>query len=277
MKKIAALTTVRNSPHFLSKWIEHYGKELGEQNLYIVLDGEDQEMPSIPDGVNLIAIKHIAESRAKGDRSRAKRASNLAQELLETYDIVIGCDVDEFILVDPSVSPSLVSYLSHIEMDGALSVMGIDIIQHPDIELQLDWSKPFLSQRRYGLISDRYTKANIINAPLQWGSGFHRIKRRRVKIDPNLFLFHAGSIDLTELEYRSNDTERNQNGWVNHQARRNKVSTELTKTTIIPGDERFESARKELAIPRSVLGWNKPKPLRKNKAISIPDRFIGLL
>ena len=35
MKRIAALTMVRNDDFFLRKWVEYYGSELGKENLYI--------------------------------------------------------------------------------------------------------------------------------------------------------------------------------------------------------------------------------------------------
>lgn len=45
MKKIAAITMARNDAFFLKKWVSYYGKELGRENLYIYLDGLDQENP----------------------------------------------------------------------------------------------------------------------------------------------------------------------------------------------------------------------------------------
>ena len=35
MKNICAITMVRNDDFFLRKWISYYGKELGEENLYV--------------------------------------------------------------------------------------------------------------------------------------------------------------------------------------------------------------------------------------------------
>ena len=44
MKKIAAITMVRNDDFYLRKWVEYYGRELGKENLYIYFDGVDQEI-----------------------------------------------------------------------------------------------------------------------------------------------------------------------------------------------------------------------------------------
>ena len=45
-KKIAAITMARNDEFFLNRWIKYYGSLLGEENLYIYLDGLDQKNPS---------------------------------------------------------------------------------------------------------------------------------------------------------------------------------------------------------------------------------------
>ena len=41
-KRVAALTMVRNDDFYLRKWTAYYGRELGEEHLYIYLDGKDQ-------------------------------------------------------------------------------------------------------------------------------------------------------------------------------------------------------------------------------------------
>ena len=45
MKRIAAITMVRNDAFYLRKWTAWYGAQLGEENLYILLDGRDQPIP----------------------------------------------------------------------------------------------------------------------------------------------------------------------------------------------------------------------------------------
>ena len=37
MKKIAALTMVRNDDFYLRKWVEYYGAQLGKENLLWVI------------------------------------------------------------------------------------------------------------------------------------------------------------------------------------------------------------------------------------------------
>ena len=44
MKRIAAITMVRGDAFYLRKWTAWYGGQLGEENLYILLDGRDQPL-----------------------------------------------------------------------------------------------------------------------------------------------------------------------------------------------------------------------------------------
>ena len=52
MKKIAALTMVRNDDFYLRKWVEYYGAQLGRENLYIWFDGTDQVIAPFCEGTH---------------------------------------------------------------------------------------------------------------------------------------------------------------------------------------------------------------------------------
>lgn len=277
-KRIAALTSVRNGNRFLKRWVSHYGEAFGFENLFVIVDGHDQEIPVLPKEVNVRREEYVAQTRVAGDKMRAARASDLAARLFEKgYDLVFGSDVDEFLVVDPRCDESLGAYLSRSDIKHCLSALGIDVARNANEEDALDWKQRFLSQRRYGIISDRYTKTNVLARPLQWGSGFHRVKGKPFKIDPHLFLFHFGSVDDFETARRTDDTERRSSGWAAHQERRNLVSKEISETPAVDGDTRFESARNSLSKPRSLLAWNKPRPLRTRRVVQIPDRFRGVV
>ena len=48
-------------------------------------------------------------------------------------DLVIGTDVDEFLIVDPMLGVSLAEYLSTAEVRGSLSALGLDVVRHLDM------------------------------------------------------------------------------------------------------------------------------------------------
>ena len=85
-KRIAAITMARNDEFFLSRWVEYYGRELGHENLYMILDGTDQNAPKNSKGANIIKLPHTDMSRAAGDKYRIGKISDLAQDLFTKYD-----------------------------------------------------------------------------------------------------------------------------------------------------------------------------------------------
>ena len=66
MKKIAALTMVRNDEFFLRKWVGYYGPQLGKDNLYVFFDGLDQTVPPFCEGVNVRVVSHIEGNVRQG-------------------------------------------------------------------------------------------------------------------------------------------------------------------------------------------------------------------
>ena len=274
-RKIAVVTSVRNDRVFLKRWIEYYGKTFGPTSLFVILDGFDQPIPDA-EGVNFIRVPFVPKNVVAGDKFRAARASNLAETLFHSFDIVIGTDIDEFIAVDPKLGLTLPEYLSKNKLTEPLSPLGMDVAQHLTSEAPIEPDKCFLEQRRFAKISDRYTKASILNAPLRWGSGYHRVRGENFKIDPNLFLFHFGSVDQSVSQKRAVDEDRIAEGWTAHQKRRDALFDEITNARPLDGDDRFESARREMAQKRPLHAWNKPGALKSDAIVRIPDRFEKL-
>lgn len=275
MTRIAALTSLRNDPGFLPRWIAYYGGQLGAENLFVILDGHDQPMPDAP-GVNLIRMPYTPRSRTRGDKARAARATGLAHALLTGFDLVIGTDVDEFLIPDPRTGQGLAAFLAAHPARSSLSALGLDVAQHRGAEPPLDPARPVLEQRRLAKISDRYTKASVLSRPLHWGSGQHRVRGRSYHIMPELYLFHFGSADAGALAARAGDADRQAEGWAGHQARRTALLSEIETATPEDFDSRVPQARALLQRRRRWPAWNKPAPLRDRSVVEIPRRFAPI-
>ncbi|MDD7438031.1 MAG: glycosyltransferase family 2 protein [Bacteroidales bacterium] len=274
--KIAAITMARNDLFFLSRWIEYYGRELGKEHLYITLDGEDQELPHNHEGTNIKKLPHHALSRAKGDKYRIGVLSELAKKLFnQGYDRVIGTDADEFIIVDPKLGISLKEYLSRTRITSSLSPLGLDLGQRRQEEpAPLDPTQSLLVQRRYAVLSPRYTKASILTRPLRWGSGFHRVKGHNFHIVSDLYLIHTGYCDLEIIAKRAGDTTRIDAGWEAHLGRRARTVALTTHANSIDGDLIFKRARRLQTIFRPIFALNKPMmPYSAPKVVRLPERF----
>lgn len=275
--RIAAISMARNDAFFIAKWIDYYGSLLGTANLFLLLDGHDQPMPPGHDGVNVIRVPHVEFSRAAGDRNRSRMVSHFARALFHRYDRVIAHDIDEYLVLDPLAGDSLTDYLGRNQSGRSLSALGLDVGQHPVNEKPVDPLKPFLSQRSFAHVSARYTKPVVANAPLTWGSGFHRIKGRDFRIDPNLFLFHFGMIDYKVAEEKQGDTKLHEAGWKGHLQRRYEIYDLIASREAIDGDSFFGKARLRQSLFRPLFALNKPGMLREKPVIRIPDRFRNIL
>jgi hypothetical protein len=100
MKRICAITMVRNDEFYLRKWVEYYGRELGRENLYIYFDGVDQTVPAFCEGTHVVVCEKLQGNVAQGDKRRIRFLSQRAAELFKDYDLVIGTDADEILVVD---------------------------------------------------------------------------------------------------------------------------------------------------------------------------------
>ena len=269
-KRIAAITMARNDEFFLSRWIKYYGDQIGTENLYIYLDGLDQDAPENSGDAHITKLPHTDMSRSAGDKYRIDKLSDLASKLLTKYDIIIGCDSDEFLMVDPALNQTLTEYLSNKKINTTLSGLGLDIGQHMKYEDALDTSKPFLSQRSFALLSTRYTKPVVINRPVHWGSGFHSIRGHNFHIDPNLYLLHFGAVDMDMLISKAANRGPD---WVNHLRRRgNGTINDITNRTP-RGEIWLKIARILQTVFRPIYAIDKPGMLGLKRIVKLPGRF----
>lgn len=277
MKKIAAITMARNDSFFLKKWISYYGRELGRENLYVFLDGLDQEVPEGSEGVSITKVEKIKGKVVALDRARLKFLSDRAAELLTDYDLIIGCDADEFLVVDPKLEISLRAYLSTLNIQSSASGLGLDIGQNLNEEKPIIENENFLSQRSYAFVSTRYTKPVVIAQPLIWGSGFHRIKGENFHIAEHLYLIHLGGFDDNMLMARFSDKDRMAGGWAKHIEKRRKTIVEVTERKAIDLDKISKKLRLFQTFCRKPYAWNKPSMAWWKVVVKLPERFKNIL
>lgn len=276
-KKIGAITMARNDEFFLSRWIAYYGSRLGEENLYIYLDGEDQTMPKNKGNANIIHRERIPGQVIAAEKGRLGYLSQVAANLLKTYDLIIGVDADEFLAVDPACGKSLHEYLSEISVPVSVSALGLDIGQNMNCESKLDRNQPFLKQRSYAFLSPRYTKPCVISKPVRWGSGFHRIKGHNFHIDKNLYLFHFGCVDYDMIMDRFQDKDRIATGRTRHLRKRLRAIDTITKGKTLDGNKWIPIARRIQSFLRPIYALNKPSMGGWKLVVKYPDRFKNIV
>ena len=270
LKRIAAITMARNDEFFLGRWIKYYGEQIGLENLYIYLDGTDQVIPKNASAAHIKKLLHRDMPRAAGDKYRIGLMNDLARELLKKYDIVIGCDCDEFLIVDPKTNKSLAEYLSEIKIKNTVSGLGLDVGQNMNSEPALDANMPILTNREYALLSTRYTKPVVKTVPLDWGSGFHSISGHNFHIDKNLYLLHFGAVDMKMLMCKAAARGAD---WLAHLRRRGNGTINAV-TTLPAHDEKWLSRARTLQrFARPIYALDKPGMFGIKRVVKIPARF----
>lgn len=278
MKKIAVLTMVRNDDFFLRKWVEYYGRELGRENLYIYYDGEDQAIGDFCEGTNAFVHQRIGMQVVAHDKKRIEFHTEKAAELFASgYDLVIGVDADEYIVVDPKLGIGLREFLSRQNVDVCLSPLGLDFGQKLGEEGDLSFDEAFLAQRHYALMGTRYTKSSIISQPCRWGSGFHRVKGHNFHIASDLYLLHFGYADRKLLEDRLSDADRVEQGWEKHIYKRSRTIKYVTEEKARDFDRWTRFARICQTWCRPPYAWNKPAMFELRVVVRIPERFREIL
>jgi len=276
-KRIGVISMARNDEFFTPKWINYYGLQFGYENLFLILDGHDQTLPEMHEKINVLRIPHLTFGRARGDRNRAKIISLIARALFYRYDIIIAHDIDEILVVDPNQNQSLADFLQRQFTTTSLSALGLDVGQHRELELPIDTGRPFLEQRSFAHVSARYTKPVVALAPLNWGSGFHRVKGRNFHINPHLYLFHFGMVDYNRAEAKMTDQALKNSGWSGHLDRRYFLFDLILENNAIDGDDFFAKARTRQSLFRPFFALNKPGMLSEKPVIRIPERFRSVI
>lgn len=269
---------VRNDDFYLRKWVEYYGAELGKENLFIYFDGTDQKIAPFCDGTHAELHEKIGSQVIAAEKGRLAFLSGKAASLLaDGYDLVIGVDADEFIIVDPKLGKGLSEFLSEQKIGTSISALGLDFGQKIGEEGDITDEKPFLSQRHYAQLGTRYTKPSIVARPCVWGSGFHRIKGKNFHIAKDLYLFHFGYFDKKRLEDRFSDQDRLSQGWGKHMAKRSRTIRYATELPARDFEKWTRFARICQTLVRPPYALNKPAMFELRLVVKIPKRFENII
>lgn len=187
------MTFVYRSYTWLEKWMEHYGRELGRENLYIFSHGGDPKHDAICEGSSVITVPR--EFNVQFNMAKGSAFTGLTKALLGFHQVVLMTDVDEYIAIHPSAGKSLAEYLLEDVTEEVSAPLGLNILRQS--EEPADWSKPLLAQADYLALHNHYTKPAILRRDFEFGTGSHGIREKPFVLDPYLILFHAKYADLT--------------------------------------------------------------------------------
>ena len=187
--KVAAVTMVYNESEYLPIWLNHYGKQVGIENCYVVDHGSDD---GSTDFIGPASVVRIPRSPYEPHKQSSFN-SGFCSSLLEWYDWVIYSDVDELLLADPKYYSNLNDYCSH-PLPPIVTAIGLNIAHRIGIESDLDFGEPITRQRSYVFCASSMCKPLLISRPIRWSPGSH--SSDAPMIFDRLYLFHLRWFDL---------------------------------------------------------------------------------
>lgn len=191
---VAVWTMIRNEDYFLKLWISYYGQFVPRENMFIIVDGADSTLPDGLEGCQIITFPK-GKVGPGWDKRRWEFLSHFASALTARFDLVVGGDVDELIVLDPQFGEDPFAHILADTTAPVISPFAIELVHRVDLEAPLDQSRPILAQRAFGRINMWYSKPCIIRAPIRWSLGQHFSTHPELHLSQKLFLFHLRYLD----------------------------------------------------------------------------------
>lgn len=196
LPRAVVMTMVRDEADMLPRWIDHYGRHLGMQNL-IVLD--DNSVDGSTDDLPCTLYRLPPEPwKRRWAKTRARLVNGMAQGLLACNDVVIFTDVDEFLVPDPAKYDGLLGYLAQRTDRHVIAPLAFEVMHNARVEAAFDPTRPLLEQRRFIKFSPVMCKPMLKQVPAPWEPAFHAI-HAPFEVDPDLFMLHLKFYDEAAL------------------------------------------------------------------------------
>lgn len=193
---VLVLTMARDEGPLLRRWVDHYARHVGVENL-LVLDDNTADGSTEGLGCTVFRLPPLP-GRAGFEEARMTLVSGFARGMLATYDWVVFVDVDELLVPDPTRYADLRDLLAHRRDRPVVGAVGLNVLQLPQVEGPLDPGRPILEQRSYAVFAPLMCKpvAKRVGAP--WRFSSHGIARP-YRVDPDLYLLHLKFADVDTL------------------------------------------------------------------------------
>ncbi len=210
---IAAVTHVRNDDFFLDLWARHYGRLIGRENCYVILDGDDWTPVADLAGVNLIVLARprAQMNRIRIDRRMQREQLELIARLFEEmqYDYVIKGDCDEYVVPDPEQGLTIKDAVREADLPGAVYSSGINVLHDTGREPCLDPLQDVMVQRHLAVLSQSYCKVNLLSRKgyergIRTNPGGHRVAGALpVHASKSYYMLHLGWCDVPMWQERN--------------------------------------------------------------------------
>ena len=193
--RVVVLTVARDEAEMLPRWVRHYGAQVGVENLVVV---DDNSSDGSTDALPCPVLRIPGFPPERFEERRIKLVSGLAQGLLNSYDVAIFTDVDEFLVPDPARHDGLVSYLQARRDRAVMAPLALNVLHDARSEGALDPEQPVVGQRRFAKFAPVMCKPAVKRVPAAWRFASHGIDTPYA-VDPELFMLHLKFADTDQL------------------------------------------------------------------------------
>ena len=166
-KHVAVLTDATSPGEYFPHWLRYYAGQFGPENLYVVTY---KDLGPLFDPMQIGGLLELDCDYSNDVRRTI--LTQLTEEMLKKYDVVVRCDADEFLIANPLLFGSLSAYVDALDV-AHVTAFGMDVFQDIDEPaLNMD-GRPLLAQRRYCVAATSLCKTAIVTKPVAWSIGFH--------------------------------------------------------------------------------------------------------
>lgn len=284
--RVAAITMVRDEQVMLPRWVAHYGRECGVDNLFVI---DDATADGSTDGLPCSVIRIPSWGDKHFENTRMRLVSNIAAGLLEAYDAVLFADADEFLVADPKKYDGLVDLVAARPKADVIAAQALNVVHDPR-EPALDPDQPVLGQRRWAKFIPLMCKPAIKRVPAPWVAGSHGTTVP-FEIDPDLYMFHLKFAEREHLRATGDhrkalaDSEGRaaETAWQFAGDEMVDLLDEVTRDVDPAAVEPYKTRKKVLAgIVRQgdsgnyrAHGRRQFNAMRGQPMVSVPERFWG--
>lgn len=202
MKTVKIFTYLdRQSSPFLSTWINYYTKNI-KADLCILRRNAHLGDLDIDNNIEIINVDHLIDPSISNEWIVPPIVFDTYQkQFLQTHDVVIYCDVDEFIIHEDLDSIVRSNYYP------CLLTTGIEIVEKYPTDSKFDFTQNVNNQRKYMVRSKWYDKPIILNSPINWLPGKHN-HGTFSNYTEGLYLVHLGRVCLDTYVKLHEDTRK---------------------------------------------------------------------
>jgi hypothetical protein len=185
----AVLTIVKNESIFLPIFLRYYGQFFDAEDIYVLDHGTTDGSTDVGGFRREIVDHPFVDHTWMRDTVQARQ-----HELLQSYEVVLVCDVDEIIAPNPRKYDGLGDYIDRMSADY-VNCRGVEVIHMKDTEPRIDLSRNILDQRHWWFRNYIYSKPLLSRVPQQWVPGFHHREDGTSNQDLQLLLIHLHRMD----------------------------------------------------------------------------------